>query len=252
MVFALTKVILWLILPPASLLVMLLAGLFVLRKHPASGKALVAAAVLLLYLLSLPMAADMLMRPLESSVPPFGGNPDKAEAIVVLGGGVLDLSWAAVPPGLTEATLARVVAGVELARKLKLPVVMSGGSGAIDGSTLREADAMADQAIRLGLDRKYVLAESRSRNTLENARGVRELIGQKQVLLVTSASHMKRASGMFTRQGFTVIPVPTDYRTQTRTPSWTNLFPRAGNLDLSSNAIAEHVSLTWYRLRGAL
>jgi uncharacterized SAM-binding protein YcdF (DUF218 family) len=97
-----------------------------------------------------------------------------------------------------------------------------------------------------------VLIENRSRNTLENAREVRNLLGAKRIILVTSAFHMKRAAGMFTKQGFIVIPAPVDYRSESRAASWTNLFPRSEYLHTSSRALAEYLSLTWYRLHSGL
>lgn len=252
MAFLVTKVLLALILPPACLIILLLAGLLLLRKRPGLGGTCLFFGISLLYLLSLPVASDMLVRPLESYARPFDGNAKAATAIVVLGGGVLERTWVPAPPELTAATLARVVAGVEFSRKLRLPLVVSGGSGAIDGSTVNEADAMANQALRLGIAPKDIVIENRSRNTLENARFVRELLQERTIVLVTSASHMRRAAAFFRKQGFTVIPAPTGYCSGSRPASWTNLLPRAGSLDASARAIAEQASYGWYSLRGDL
>ncbi len=250
--FTLSKILMLLMLPPACLIVLLLAGLFLTRKHPACGKLLIIISTIFLYLLSLPLTADLLIKPLESAAPPFNGNAGSAAAVVVLGGGVLDLSWVPAQPAPSEASLARTVFGIELARIFRLPLVIAGGSGAIDGSDLREAEAMTSLAVRMGLPAKQVLTESRSRNTRENARAVRELLDRSEIILVTSAFHMKRAAALFTKQGFSVRPAPTDYRSQTRTSSWTNLIPGSGHLETSSRAIAEYLSTAWYRLAGAL
>lgn len=252
MLFTILKTMLFLAIPPAGPLLLLLFGLMIRRKHPGGGRLLVFLAILFLYLLSLPLAADRLIRPLESAYRPFQGAPGNAAAVVVLSGGVQDLSWVPLAPALTEASLARVMTGVELARKSHLPLVATGGSGAIDGSTLTEADAMAEQAVRLGMPRKNIIIENKSRNTWENARGVRAILDKHNIILVTSAFHMKRAAAMFKKQGFLVIPAPTGYRSESRTASWTNLLPRSEHLEISSRAIGEYLSLAWYRITGVI
>lgn len=248
--FVLSKVLMMLMLPPASIILLLLSGLAAGRKHPRCGRFFIFAAFIALSLLSLPLLADLLIKPLESADPPFCGDPGKASAVVVLGGGVKDLSWVPAATELGDASLSRIVSGIELARKFRLPLVVSGGSGAINGSTLEEADAMAVQAARLGMPAKDIIIENTSRNTWENAVQVRRLLGARSIILVTSAFHMKRATGMFRKQGFTVLPAPTGYLSQTRPPSWTNLIPRARYLDISSVAISEYLSLSWYGLTG--
>ncbi len=244
--FVLEKVLLFLILPPAGMLVLIGVGLVLIRRHPNVGKGLTGLGFILLYAASLPAVADMLMRPLESYAPPFSGTREHVDAVVVLGGGVRDLSWVPAPAAPTETALERLVTGIGIARSLKVPLVISGGTGEISGSSVKEADAMVDAAERIGFPRKSILAENRSRNTLENAEAVSTLISGRTIVLATSAFHMRRAAEFFRRKGFQVIPSPTAYRAQSRPHSWTNLLPRAENLAISSTAIAERLSLLWY------
>lgn len=250
--FIIAKVILYLVLPPAGLLLLTLAGVILLRRHRSAGRAIIGAGMGFLYLLSLPPVADRLIRPLEASSPPFDGTDVRASAVVVLSGGANDLSWVPAAPAPTDASLARLAAGIQLARTWRLPLVISGGSGLVTPGGAKEADAMADAAVKLGFPRKDIIIERRSRNTGENAQQVGKLLPGKAIVLVTSAFHMKRSAGMFRKQGFTVLPAPAGYRSQTRPFSITFLIPRAGDLDTSSTALSEYLSLAWYGMTGKL
>ncbi len=252
--FVISKLLLSLLLPPASLLLLMIAGFLLHRRHRVAGRALAAAGVLLLYLLSIEPVADGLIRPLESAYPPLGTTAvgPRPDAVVVLGGDVRDLSWVPAPPAPAPGTLARLVRGMELARRYRVPLVLSGGSGRIGGSPVREADGMKNAALGLGFPARDILTESRSRNTWENAENVAKLISGRTVVLVTSAYHMARAAAMFRKQGFTVLPAPADYHADSRSWTFDFLVPRAGSLHTSATALAEYLSLSWYRLIGKI
>lgn len=252
MSFAFSKFLLILLLPPASLLALIIGGLLLLRLHRTAGRALIAAGIALLYFLSLEPVADRLIRPLESVSATLEGDGINADAVVVLGGGVNDLSWVRTRPEPSPASLQRLVEGIRLARAVRAPLILSGGSGAIAPTAVREADAMAELAIRLGYPGKDLMIENRSRNTWENAEQVKALIPGRTIVLVTSAFHLRRSSDMFRKQGFSVIPAPTGYRSATRPFSADAFIPRAAALDTSSTALAEYASLFWYRLTGKL
>ena len=250
--FIISKVLLLLLLPPASLLVLILAGLILLRRHPSAGRTLVAAGIALLYLLSLEPVSDRLIRPLEAAYLPLNIADSKADAVVVLGGGVTDLSWLPARPEPSPSSLQRLIEGIRIARNLRIPLVVSGGSGALAPTEAREADAMAALAVKLGYPRGDLVIENRSRNTWENAEQVKGLVSGRTIILVTSAFHLKRAAGMFRKQGFSVIPAPAAYKSASRPLSITALLPRAGALDTSSSALAEYLSLAWYWSFGKL
>ncbi len=252
MSFVVAKIALALVLPPSGMLLLLAAGLFLLRRHPHTGRALIGLGVILLYAASLPVVADMLIRPLELYAPPFSGTRERVDAVVVLGSGVRDLSWVPAPAAPTGTALERLVAGIEISRNLKAPLVISGGTGEMGDSRAREADALADAAVRLGFPRGSILVENSSRNTFENAEAVSTIVSGRTIVLVTSAFHMRRATEMFRKRGFSVIPAPAAYRARSRTTSWTSLIPHASDLESSAAAISERLSLFWYSMQGKL
>ena len=93
------------------------------------------------------------------------------------------------------------------------------------------------------------MQESESRNTRENGQQTHALLHQRgiqHILLVTSASHMRRASAVFVAQGFAVTAVATDHQTPLRVgpvPSW---LPTVERLGRSTRAIHEWVGYWVY------
>ena len=252
MFFVLAKIVQDLILPPSGFLLLMLAGFLIVKKKRKAGGLLIASGAVLLYLMSISPVSDALVRPLEKSHAPLMRIPADARAIVVLSGGVRDLSWVGLEPEPSETSLERTIKGVLLYRARRLPFVVVGGNGDPAKPDLREADAMARVASDLGVPREDIIIENTARNTVESAEAVKSILPGKRIILVTSAFHMKRAAAMFVKQGFDVVPAPAGYRSERQRFSLNALIPNAGNLYYSSRALAEYMSLAWYSMRGDL
>jgi uncharacterized SAM-binding protein YcdF (DUF218 family) len=82
-----------LVLPPASLLLLLLFGFLLLRSRRNLGRLFIAIGFLLLYGLSISPVSSALIAPLERDFRPVDVKRVKADVIVVLGGGTRDRSW---------------------------------------------------------------------------------------------------------------------------------------------------------------
>ncbi|WJH35346.1 YdcF family protein [Paenibacillus sp. CC-CFT747] len=97
--------------------------------------------------------------------------------------------------GSIRAPELRVPKAVELYKAGRAPLIlMSGGT-----STIPEALAMKEAAVKLGVKEEVVWTETRSTNTKENALLSRKLLDQRygldrirRILLVTNAFHMRR------------------------------------------------------------
>src|SRR5512137_1839885 len=113
--FIVQKVLLSLILPPASLILLILTGLVLLRWRRTAGRIVLAIGIILLYVLSLEPVSDGLIRPLEAASRPFSAVAARPNAVVVLSGGVHDLSWVPAPPAPSGMSLERLVAGIQRA-----------------------------------------------------------------------------------------------------------------------------------------
>ena len=252
MTFVIQKVLWFLMLPPTSLVVLILTGLLLIDKQRRLGKGLIISGLVFLYLLSLGPIANMIVKPLEQANPPLKEEKITADAIVVLGGGSVDLEWLGTSPVPNAETSSRLLTGVELARRLGIPLILSMGNGEPFATKVNDADTMAEAAFAMGIPQKQVTVENVSRNTLENSHAVRKLLKGDRIVLVTSAYHMRRAKIMFTKRGFIVIPAPAYFLCQPRKCTPVSLIPRTGDLALSTTGIAEWISLVWWQVRGEM
>lgn len=182
------------------------------RQHRwAAG--LGAAALLWLYVWALPLPSFWLRGCVESDFPPLPmAEVPTAEAIVVLGGAIGAPRNARYHPNLLEAG-DRMWHAARLYHAGKAPLLLLSG-GVTDAAFLPEAEAMQIFLKDLGVPASALLLEGRSLNTRQNAQFSAELLkarGIRQVLLVTSALHMRRAVALFEGVGLRVIPAATDH-----------------------------------------
>ena len=232
--FLLKKLITPFILPPGAAVPFLLAiGIvLVLRKKRKTGLAFLGTG-LIVWLFLTPFLSGLLLSPLEHAHPvPAAPSGD---VIIVLGGGVTGNSSG---PGrtveLSPESACRVVTAVRLTKRLRLPVLYSGG--AVLGSP-SEASIAGELLPDLGVPEKMILLDGRSRDTGENARYCAEMLksaGYTRPLLVTSAFHMKRSVMAFEALGVRVTPVPCCHRSRMNGLSWTDFLPGdTGNLRIA-------------------
>ena len=124
------------------------------------------------------------------------------DAIVVLG--------CRVPAqGSLRGAAARRVARAALAYAQGVAPVVIASGGKAWGGTL-EACAMTDELVRLGVPRRHILREERSISTLQNARFVARMAGERllgQLAVVTCDWHMQRALAAFRWYGFRALPL---------------------------------------------
>jgi uncharacterized SAM-binding protein YcdF (DUF218 family) len=247
-----------LILPPASLFLLIVLGLAMWRPWPRAGRIVAGTGLLLLAILSANAGARLFVAPLEALTTPLQA-PERAgaQAIVVLAAGRLiaapEYDGRDIPDYLA---LARVRYAARLQRRTGLPILVTGGNGAsgVD-PTLRDrayskADAMA-AALRddFGVPVRWI--EPRARDTAENATYSAVLLradGVKRILLVTDAMHMPRARTAFERAGIEVVSAPTMFFG--RTPlGFDDCVPSAEGMRRSWYAVYEWLGIAWYRLR---
>ncbi|HEY6620855.1 MAG TPA: YdcF family protein, partial [Steroidobacteraceae bacterium] len=125
------------------------------------------------------------------------------QAIVILGGGgerafAPEYGGPAAEPLLLE----RLSYGAYVAKKTGLPVLITGNS--------LEGRAMHDSLQRnFGIEARWI--DSEAYDTFENARNSARILSAENVhriILVTRATHMRRAMQEFTAAGFDAVPAP--------------------------------------------
>jgi uncharacterized SAM-binding protein YcdF (DUF218 family) len=252
MLFFLTKLVQPLFWPFNQVLILLLATLALLwfGKWKA-GRTLLSVTFAWLLLTSMPFVGLALYGPLENTYPPrvFKDLPT-ADAIVVLGGTMSSLIAPRVE--IEETHGSRVVPAYRLLRMNKAPViVLSSGSWYVTESKERrvEAQDMRDFLLSLGAPSDALIVEGRSRNTFENARQSAKILkerGQRKILLVTSAFHMRRAVPLFEAEGLDVIPVPTEHRLNARSLRFWDFVPDLSSLGWTTGGIKERLGSLFY------
>jgi uncharacterized SAM-binding protein YcdF (DUF218 family) len=237
----------------ALLLVVAAAAFGLIRRRVFPG--LLVTAVVLLWTASTPALSSLLIGSLENRFPPQPITKiPPAEAIVVLGGGVVPPEPPRIEIELNSAS-DRLLHTARLYRAGKAPLVIASGGGiqVLRGES-PEAPAMSLLLQEWGVPATAILVESRSLNTRQNAFFSKQLLAEMHVdriLLVTSALHMPRALATFEAVGFEVQPAATDYHITERDGfSPTALLPLAGSLAATTLALREYISLALYRLKG--
>lgn len=93
-------------------------------------------------------------------------------------------------------------------------ILLCGGSGSLVDDDKRSLTGLHTFLTKNGIPDSALIDEFDSRNTYENAMRSKVILDQQKytdkILLITSAFHMRRASGCFAKQGIKLIPYSTD------------------------------------------
>lgn len=203
-------------------------------------------------LLSTDKVADLILASLESRYERKDpADIQNADAIIVAGGMMNPVSTRSANwPEFTDG-VDRMLYAVDLWKAgFSENLIFSGGSGLITQSGAPEAFILQRYLAKRDVS---ALAESRSRNTAENARYSKEICeeyGWNRIVLVTSAFHMPRAAAVFRKAGFEVIPYPVDYRASAIPMGPEAYFPSAHALMKVSVGVKEYIGIAVYSLRG--
>ena len=190
-----------LLLPPVPFIAMVLTGLFMVSKRRILAWFLVLSGSAGLWLMGTSAAAVALERGVLR--PPAALTPAEIAAlkqapraaIVVLGGGRIEVASEYGMSSLNARSIERLRYGIHLGRQTGLPVAFSGGVGYGARPGPSEAEVAARIAEReFGFKLRWT--ETASRDTRENALRSVALLRQQgvnHIVLVTQAYHMPRA-----------------------------------------------------------
>lgn len=256
--FLLKKIVAPFLFPVPLSLLFSLSGLFLLffTRRRRTGKVLVAVGILIFALLSFDQISSKIISPLEQRYgaysPSISGNvSDPVKYVAVLGGGHASDPSLPVTSQLSRASLLRLVEGIRVYRKNPGSKMILSGGAVFD--PVPEAKTLADSARALGVKGDDIIMESDSKDTKDQARFIKKIVGGNRFVLVTSASHMPRAMALFRKLGMDPIPAPAGHLAKkSKELSPGQFFPSAGSLQKSERAVYEYLGILWARLRGQI
>lgn len=193
MIFTLKKIVSFFIMPISIGLMALIAALyFLFSSKITKAKLFLSLGLFWFFLISFAPFSNMIVKPLEDIYPKLEGVKN-IHHILLLGGdfqnrGYEVLRWYEKLEDLTVIT-----SGFEGARKIS------------------DAQEAKERLIDLGVKQSDILVQSSPKSTYEEAVEIKKLIGDKPLILVTSAIHMPRAMLIFKNQGVNAIAAPTGF-----------------------------------------
>ncbi len=239
------------LLPPLSLVLLLVAGLVVQPRRPRLAMSLILLSTTALYGLSMPWVSGMLLSSLEVSGPVSTSSLKTADAIVILGGGRRKDEAEYDGDTLNALSLERLRYAALLHRSSGLPILVTGGKPG--GGSLSEGRIMQHLLqSEYGLPTRWV--EDAALTTWDNARLSAMQLRQahvQRIVLVSHAWHLRRAVPLFESQGLSVIPAGIQF-SSAHVDSILDLLPTSAGLRDSSFALHEWLGILWYKLRSTV
>jgi uncharacterized SAM-binding protein YcdF (DUF218 family) len=218
MYFYLSKILGDVATPSNCIPLLVICGALLWRSRFARlGRHVTIAGVVLLLIGGMTPLGTALLLPLENRFPPWDETRGPPTGIIVLGG-IINMHVSFLRNQISVGPAAdRLIAAVELYRRYpSARIVFSGGNSNLIFRGSSESRYTVPLLEELGVPSDRITADNAARNTMENAVNAKKIANPKlgeRWLLVTSASHMPRAIGLFQAAGFPVEAYPVDYRT---------------------------------------
>lgn len=192
-----------------SLILLLLALYFCLRKRPYFAAVPLGLGLFLLLLTSNYSWVYHRVYQLERTYSAPKEVKHQFDFIVVLGGGhVSDPSLSPIEQ-LSRASLLRILKGIQLAKANPGARLIVSGYGGSDPQS--NAELMKIVATQADILPASIITIPKAKDTAEEARLVSIYIGKRPTALVTSAIHMRRAMKYFHQFSKLITPIPTNY-----------------------------------------
>lgn len=244
---------------PASLLALLLL-IFLLVRNPKVKRISLVLFAFLFFLFTNPFIAGKMIRWWEVPATPIRELDKNYDAAIILSG-VTAMDKMYPDRVHLHKGADRVMHTVQLYKEgLINKIVVSGGSGKLleEEDEPTEAEQIKRVLLISGVPEQDIILEEKSRNTYENALYTKELLEEKgiageQLLLVTSAFHMRRSLGCFKNAGLSPTPYSTDFVTTENNYTPADLIaPSEGALSTWTTLIKEWLGYSIYKVMGYL
>lgn len=256
MEYFLKKLISRLFFPVPLVLELLILGLILQRfsRWKRTGKGLVLSGVVLLIVFGYNLGTEPMLRSIERTYPPFTAEmavemPATTD-VLVLGQGLADEAGLPANSRVGEVYLARILEAVRVRRLLPTARILVSVAGHVSRDDKRDfLDGMADI---VGLERDVFVLLDGARDTADELELAMAELRGRNLVVVSSASHLPRAMTMFADKDIDAAPAPCAYNVLTPGEGpWSPvvLFPNADNLRSAENAVYEMMGNVWVSLK---
>ncbi|MBA2653023.1 MAG: YdcF family protein [Tatlockia sp.] len=204
---------------------------------------------ILLILFSSGWLVERLTRQLEDSYSPLTKIDPAVHWVVILSGGQAHLTNLPTNDLLHGVSIKRLIEGLRLYRLLPHSKLLLTGGGY--GFEVAEATHLAELASWFAIPSSDVVLETKSVNTVEQVKAIKEIVHDEPFYLVTSAIHMPRSMCLCEANGLHPIAAPTDYTLYWNDKLWPiRYLPNSHNLFYLSVVMHEILGRTWAKIRG--
>ncbi len=243
--FLLKKIIGFVLMPMSILLVLFFFGIIMLwsTKRQRAAKIILTLTCLLLVFLSYGFLSYWPLEKLESLYPPLDVKMTRLN----------DINWVVVLAGEGQETTVRLVEGIRIYRSLPGARLLVSGGKVYPTAPAPASEEMARMAVELGVNPTDIVQESISRDTKDEAKIIKSMLGEKQFILVTSAYHMPRSMALFMAQGMRPNPAPTGFLIKEGNHlSPVRFFPSAESIHDAELVVHEVLGILSARIMGRL
>ena len=248
--FLLKKFLAGLLMPlPLILLLQIWALLLLLRRKTRwLGILILVLTTSLLFVASYAPLSAKLTTPFERQYASYHQDDRPVDFVVVLGNGHVSDPGLPVTSELSAVGIVRLCEGIRIYRLNPGSKLVFTGYHASD--PVSYAEKIKELALALGVPGEDILAFTGPKDTAEEALLVAERFADNRLVLVTSASHMPRALGLFRKAGLDPIPAPTNHLARPVSSNW--VFPKAETLARTQTWAYEQLGLVWAKLLGQI
>lgn len=230
---------------PIGLFLFALGIYFLFRNSYTKAKVFLFLTLTWFALLSYSPIANAILAPLENTHKALLQTP-KVDYILVLGNGHFSNENLSITSQVNTTAINRLNEGIKHYNILENAKLVVSGYGGYDRNPHAFMQSILSSS--LGVDKKDIIRFDNPRDTREEALAMKKLVGDKPFILVTSASHMKRAILLFEKLGLNPVPAPTNHLAHNK--KGFSFYFSGRNIHKVEVAIHEYLGLIWYKIKG--
>jgi len=246
--FLIKKLISAFAMPLTANILLLAIAIFMLwfNKSKNIGKWIASFSIITLYLISFSPFSNLLLEPIEKTYPAYQATDKKIKYIIVLGHRSKNDPQLPLSSQLSYVTINRLVEGISIYHQHKgSKLIFSGWSNLKYGS---HPERVKKMAIALGVPKQDIIIVNGPKDTYSEAIAIKPIVENQFFVLVSSASHMKRAMSLFIAQGLNPVPAPTHFRVKSQ--NGISFFPSPFAIEKTQFAVHEYLGLVWSKILG--